>query len=100
MKRIALSCGWFGHFCSQVTKRNPRATRSKKELVMRRMIMTGAVAVFTATALAASATEVGRPAPAVRSAQVNVVQDVPYVCGWWGRQCWTIGYAYYYRPYY
>ena len=67
---------------------------------MRRMIMTGAAAVFTATALAASATEVGRPAPAVRSAQVNVVQDAPYVCGWWGRRCWTIGYAYYYRPYY
>ena len=67
---------------------------------MRRIIMTGAAAVFTATALAASATEAGTPAPAVRSAQVNVVQDVPYVCGWWGRRCWTIGYAYYYRPYY
>ena len=69
---------------------------------MRRIIMMGAAAVFTATALAASATEAVTPAPAglVRSAQVNVVQDVPYVCGWWGRQCWTIGYAYYYRPYY
>jgi hypothetical protein len=67
---------------------------------MRRIIMTGAAAVFTATALAASATEAVAPAPAVRSAQVNVVHDVPYVCGWWGRQCWTIGYAYYYRPYY
>jgi hypothetical protein len=67
---------------------------------MRRIIMTGAAAVFTATALAASATEAITPAPAVRSAQVNVVKDVPYVCGWWGRRCWTIGYAYYYRPYY
>ena len=67
---------------------------------MRRIIMTGAAAVFTATALAASATEAVTPAPAVRSAQVNVVRDVPYACGWWGRRCWTIGYAYYYRPYY
>ena len=69
---------------------------------MRRIIMTGAAAAFTATALAASATEAVTPAPTglVRSAQVNVVQDVPYVCGWWGRRCWTIGYAYYYRPYY
>ena len=67
---------------------------------MRRIIMTGAAAVFTATALAAAATEAVTHAPAVRSAQANVVQDVPYVCGWWGRRCWTIGYAYYYRPYY
>ena len=68
---------------------------------MRRIIMTGAAAVFTATPFAASSAEavaIAAPAGVVRSAQV--VQDMPYVCGWWGRQCWTIGYAYYYRPYY
>jgi hypothetical protein len=28
------------------------------------------------------------------------MQPVRYVCGWWGRRCWTVGYGYYYRPYY
>ena len=32
--------------------------------------------------------------------QVSFFLDVRYVCGWWGRRCWTIGYGYYYRPYY
>jgi len=68
---------------------------------MRTIMMTGAAAVFTVTPFAASAAEavaIAAPAGVVRSAQV--VQDMPYVCGWYGRRCWTIGYAYYYRPYY
>jgi hypothetical protein len=68
---------------------------------MRRIMMTAAAAVFTATPFAASAAEavaITAPAGVVRSAQV--VQDMPYACGWYGRRCWTIGYAYYYRPYY
>ena len=59
---------------------------------------TGAAALFVATGFAAPPTQA---AGLVRAAQVvNVVQDVRYVCGWWGRRCWTIGYGYYYRPYY
>jgi hypothetical protein len=78
----------------------------EKELVMRRIIMTwaAAAALFAAAASAAAAAEavtIAAPAGLVRTAQVvNVVPGVPYVCGWWGRRCWTIAYAYYYRPYY
>jgi hypothetical protein len=73
---------------------------------MRRIITTwaGTAALFLTTAFAATPTRaltIAAPAGLVRAAQVaDVVRDVQYVCGWWGRRCWTIGYAYYYRPYY
>jgi hypothetical protein len=71
---------------------------------MHRIIIAWAAALLMATAFAgppARAVTIAAPAGLVRAAQVaNVVQDVQYVCGWWGRRCWTIGYAYYYRPYY
>ena len=64
----------------------------------------GAAAVFMAAALAPSparAIALAAPAALARAAHpANLAQNVGYVCGWWGPRCWTIGYAYYYRPYY
>jgi hypothetical protein len=73
---------------------------------MRRVIMTwaGAATLSMVTAFAtpvAQAMTIAAPAGLARAPHVaNLVQDVRYVCGWWGRRCWTIGYGYYYRPYY
>ena len=74
---------------------------------MRRTIMTCAGAVvllFTATAFApplAQGMTIAAPAGLVKAGEAaNLTEDVRYVCGWWGRRCWTIGYGYYYRPYY
>ena len=71
---------------------------------MRRIIMTCAGTLFMATAFApplAQAMTIAAPAGLSSAAQeANLIQDVGVVCGWWGRRCWTIGYGYYYRPYY
>jgi len=73
---------------------------------MRKIITTwaGIAALFLAIAFAATPTRavtIAAPGGLVRAAQVTkVAQGVQYVCGWWGPRCWTIGYAYYYRPYY
>jgi hypothetical protein len=73
---------------------------------MRRIIMkcAGALALFMGTAFApplARAATIAAPAALANAAhETNLVEDVGYVCGWWGPRCWTIGYAYYYRPYY
>jgi hypothetical protein len=74
--------------------------------MLRRIIVTWARAgaLFMATAFAppvAQSMTISTPAGLARAAQAaNLTEHVQYVCGWWGRRCWTIGYAYYYRPYY
>jgi hypothetical protein len=73
---------------------------------MHRVIMTcaGAAALFMATAFApplARAITIAAPTGLAGAAEAaNLMQPVGYVCAWWGRRCWTVGYGYYYRPYY
>jgi hypothetical protein len=63
---------------------------------MHRIVMTcaGAAALLMAAAFTPPLARAGEGAQTA-----SFAQPARYVCGW-ARRCWTIGYGYYYRPYY